>query len=118
MLCSWTCQTARFRDGFQKTKLDCSQTFSSPRQLTDSLKSRWSLSNPDAPILVVRAKCRREFTSLLGDKTPSSPCIFLSMPPASSVGPPAASVALAFNKAEASSAAAAVAEKWDEEQQQ
>lgn len=69
--------------------------------------------------LVVRVKCRRDFTSLLGDKTPSSLFIFLSTPPAPSVGPPhAASVAVAFEKAEASSAATAVAEKWDEEQQQ
>lgn len=66
-------------------------------------------------LLAVRVKCRRELASLLGYETPSSLFIFLS---AASVVPPAASVAVAFNKAEASSAAAPVAEQWDEEQQQ
>lgn len=66
-------------------------------------------------LLAVRAKCRRELASLLGYETLSSLFIFLS---AASVVPPAASVAVAFNKAEASSAAAPVAEQWDEEQQQ
>lgn len=113
-LCSWSCQTARFCDSCQKSELACNQTLSSPRQLTASLKSRWSLSNPDAP-----HSSSENSHPFLGDKTPSFLLIFLSVPPAPSVGPPpAASVAVAFNKAEACSAAAAVAEKWDEEQQQ
>lgn len=39
----------RFWDSCQKSELDGHQTFTSPRQLIDSLESRWSLSNPDAP---------------------------------------------------------------------
>jgi len=49
LLCSWTCETARFQDGCRKSELNCNQMFSGPRQLTDSLKSRWSLSILDAP---------------------------------------------------------------------
>lgn len=48
--------------------------------------------------------------------SPSPLFIFLSTSPAFSVGPPpAASVAVAFINVEASSAATAMAEQWDEE---
>lgn len=48
MLCSQTRQISRFQVTCQKSELDCNQMFSTPRQLTDSLKSRLSLSDPDA----------------------------------------------------------------------